>query len=168
VIQIRLLNTLAPPRIGFPLTPRGWTLRDTTSDRLRVIAVLAHRVPQIHGAGAYPALSRRSCDNRNMGYRTGLATGRCVFCIERSTSTGRSSACWWPRNGTRRPPAGSSPTPSNTGCAPLINNPINPSPGRFKARLRPMRGLTQSTPLRIITTGHAFVRTCAAATTDSS
>jgi hypothetical protein len=94
VIQIRLLNTLAPPRIGFPLTPRGWTLRDTTSDRLRVIAVLAHRVPQIHGAGAYPALSRRSCDNRNMGYRTGLATGRCVFCIERSISTGRSSACW--------------------------------------------------------------------------
>jgi transposase-like protein len=37
--------------------------------------------------------------------------------------------------------------------------------GRLKARLRPMGGLKTIRSLRTIAAGHAFVQTCAAATT---
>jgi hypothetical protein len=46
--------------------------------------------------------------------------------------------------------------------------PDQAEPGALQSPPAADAGLTQSTPLRIITTGHAFVRTCAAATTDSS
>jgi IS6 family transposase len=38
------------------------------------------------------------------------------------------------------------------------NNPIEADHGRFKARLRPMRGLKQLRCARVISTGHAFVQ----------
>jgi hypothetical protein len=47
------------------------------------------------------------------------------------------------------------------------NNTIEADHGRFKATLRPMRGLGRLTSLRTIAAGHAFMQTCAAATTRS-
>ena len=38
------------------------------------------------------------------------------------------------------------------------NNRIEADHGRFKARLRPMRGLKTMTSLRVIATGHAFIQ----------
>ncbi|MDQ3765480.1 MAG: IS6 family transposase [Actinomycetota bacterium] len=38
------------------------------------------------------------------------------------------------------------------------NNPIEADHGRLKSRLRPMRGLKQLRPARVISTGHAFVQ----------
>jgi transposase-like protein len=38
------------------------------------------------------------------------------------------------------------------------NNPVETDHGRLKARLRPMRGLKQRRPARVISTGHAFVQ----------
>jgi transposase-like protein len=38
------------------------------------------------------------------------------------------------------------------------NNPIEADHGRFKARLRPMRGLKRLRSARVISTGHAFVQ----------
>jgi transposase-like protein len=38
------------------------------------------------------------------------------------------------------------------------NNPIESDHGRFKARLRPMRGLKKLRSARVISTGHAFVQ----------
>jgi transposase-like protein len=47
------------------------------------------------------------------------------------------------------------------------NNPIEADHGRLKARLRPMRGLKRHRSARTLAAGHAFVQTCAAATTTS-
>jgi hypothetical protein len=47
------------------------------------------------------------------------------------------------------------------------NNAVEADHGRLKARLRPMRGLKTIRSLRRIAAGHAFVQTCAAATTNS-
>jgi IS6 family transposase len=38
------------------------------------------------------------------------------------------------------------------------NNPIEADHGRFKARLRPMRGLKRLRSARVISTGHAFIQ----------
>lgn len=47
------------------------------------------------------------------------------------------------------------------------NDPIDADHGRLKARLLPMLGLTRLRSARVISTGHAFVQICAAATTNS-
>jgi transposase, IS6 family len=47
------------------------------------------------------------------------------------------------------------------------NNSIEADHGRFKARLRPMRGLKRLASARTIAAGHAQCRTCAAATSQS-
>ena len=41
---------------------------------------------------------------------------------------------------------------------PYANNRIEADHGRFKARLRPMRGLKRDRSLRVVATGHAFVQ----------
>jgi hypothetical protein len=48
------------------------------------------------------------------------------------------------------------------------NNPIESDHGRLKSRLRPMRGLKRLRSARVISAGHAFVQTSAAATTNSA
>jgi hypothetical protein len=48
------------------------------------------------------------------------------------------------------------------------NNPIESDHGRLKARLRPMRGLKRLRSARVISTGHAFIQTSAAATMNSA
>jgi hypothetical protein len=84
--------------------------------------------------------------------------GAGFICIERSTSTGRSSTCWWPRNG----PVGHRPVrhprPSNTCCAHLPTTDRSRSGGDFKARLRPMRKPHAVRSARNITAGHAFAQ----------
>jgi transposase-like protein len=47
------------------------------------------------------------------------------------------------------------------------DNVVEADHGWLKARLRPMRGLTQIRSLRTIAAGHPFVQTCDADTTNS-
>jgi transposase, IS6 family len=46
------------------------------------------------------------------------------------------------------------------------NNPIESDHGRLKSRLRAMRGRKQLRCARVITAGHAFLKTSAAVTTN--
>ena len=41
---------------------------------------------------------------------------------------------------------------------PYANNRVEADHGRFKARLRPMRGLKRDRSLRIVAAGHAFIQ----------
>jgi hypothetical protein len=47
------------------------------------------------------------------------------------------------------------------------NDPIEADHGQLKRRLRPMRGLQTDRTAQVVSAGHAFLRICAAATTNS-
>jgi transposase-like protein len=141
--------------------------RDIDVDHVTVYRWVQHFTPLFLDA-ARPC--RHAADDRWFVDDTYIkVSGRGSSCIGRSTSTGRSSTSWPPRNATWRPPAdfftqalGHAPRPSkvSTDRAPVYprvldellpaahhvteqyaNNPIEADHGRLKSRLRPMRGL---------------------------